>query len=119
MLLPVPHAPLLDRLHDSSGFRLHSRNSSACNGLLICHHDRMSQLGSCEIGMLLDMLLHFLLKCDFIPIVVERHHGVDRVGELRNQKQTKDRVKDLFVRRVYCPIAIEDGVTMLQGLCQC
>ena len=42
---------------------------------------------------------------------VECDNCVDGVGELRDEKEAKDGIKDLFVGNVHGPVAIEDRVT--------
>lgn len=71
-----------------------------------------SQLLSVLVRMLLNVLPHLVVEGDFVPVVIEGHHCIDRIGELRDEEQAKDRVEDMLVGGVDRPVAIEDRMTV-------
>lgn len=71
-----------------------------------------SQFLSVLVRMFLNVLPDLVVECDFVPVVIQRHHRVDRIGKLRDEKETKDRVEDLLIGGVNRPVAIEDRMTV-------
>jgi hypothetical protein len=65
--------------------------------------------------VLLNVFLYFVLESHLIPVVVECHNGIDRVGEFRDKKEAENCVKDLLVRGIHGPISVEDRVTKRRG----